>query len=68
MFIGFLIKAAKSLIYSYSPECSQVCRFTGSVYLEGSGFRVWGFKVWGLGFRVEGSGFRVWGLRFGVWG
>ena len=23
-FIGFLIKAAESLIYSYPPECSQV--------------------------------------------
>ena len=23
-FLGFLIKAAKSLIYSYPPECSQV--------------------------------------------
>ena len=24
--IGFLIKAAKSLIYSYPPECSQVVK------------------------------------------
>ena len=44
------------------------------------GFRVWGVKFWGLGFRnwglgfgVQGLGFGglgsgVWGLGFGVWG
>ena len=30
------------------------------------GFRVLGFRVWGLGFGVWGLGFRVWGLVFRV--
>jgi hypothetical protein len=30
---------------------------------RGSGF---GFRVWGLGFRVSGFRFRVWGLGFRV--
>ena len=35
--------------------------------VQGSGFRVRGLGVWGLGrFGVQGSGFRVRGL--GVWG
>ena len=29
----------------------------------GLGFRVWGFRVKGLGFWVWGLGFRVWGFR-----
>ena len=32
----------------------------------GLGFRVQGFRVWGLGFGVWGLGFRVWGLGFRV--
>ena len=45
-FIGFLLKAAKSLIYSYPPECSQV-------EVSGLGaFRVEGLQ--GLGLRVSG--------------
>ena len=31
-------------------------------------FRVVGFRLWGLGFRVEVLGFRVWGLGFLVEG
>ena len=33
-------------------------------------FGVWGFGIWGLGFRfgVWGWGFGVWGLRFTVYG
>ena len=34
----------------------------------GSGFRVLGYRDWGVGFRVQGLGFGVWGLGFGVWG
>ena len=36
------------------------------VYLGFSNFRVWGFKVRGLGLRV--LEFMVWGLRYRVWG
>ena len=32
------------------------------------GFMVWGFTVWGSGFRGLGLGFGVWGLGFGVQG
>ena len=28
---------------------------------RGLGFRVLGFRAWGLGFGVEGLGFRAWG-------
>jgi len=35
---------------------------------KGLGFRVWKFRVWGLGFRVQGLGFRVQGSGFRVQG
>jgi hypothetical protein len=32
--------------------------------VQGRGFQLMGFIVWGLRFRVSGSGFRVLGFRF----
>ena len=56
-----------------SSHCSHRLRRLpgagGSGYWDGLwGFRVFWFRVWGLGFRVWGLGLRVWGLGFGVKG
>ena len=64
--LGFLLRQLKGLIYSYPPECSQdmfgtflqyhTCWYISFRRPVMPEFHVWlhsfGFRVWGLGFRV----------------